>query len=241
MTHDQFDDVPCDKTFGIPTNHKKSIGFDIYGLCQLLSLPRQLRKGNAYNLKMITLLERGSMKPVIPLSKDRGQFVDSNDFSWTQLAQSSYGLELVWKPFIPNNPWFVNNIRNGLQFGLGFIPEVGFVLQIAFALGWAAIFDPDNFIEAIESNVPGFAQFGELYHAIKGDAEEIKQLMPPGWNQAANPLQIPHTLVKDAVDTTDKNPAPEIEPVGEAASFKKGDKVLKESANKSPPLVEVNI
>ncbi|KAL9610454.1 MAG: hypothetical protein Q9167_004852 [Letrouitia subvulpina] len=161
------------------------------------------------------------MKPVIPLSTDRGQFVDSNDFSWTALAKASYGLELVRKPFTPNNPWIMNNMRNMFQFALGFVPSVGFVLQIAFALGWTAISDPDDFYEAVKSNVPGF---------ISLDA-----------NQAASPFQIPRTQIKDAVDTTDKNPALQTQPVVEGASFKKGDKVLQESANKPPPLVQVNV
>ena len=77
---------------------------------------------------MITLIERGSMKLSIPLSKDRGQFQDTYDFAWTTIAKASYGLELVWKPFVPNDPWMSDNLRNMFQFALGFVPGVGFAL-----------------------------------------------------------------------------------------------------------------
>ena len=246
-TRETFNPVSCDKTFGIAVDFQRTLGIDVTGICRLMALPRQLRKGSVYNLKMITIMERGSMKPIIPLTKDNTQLLlngslrDGLDLSYTTLAKASLGLELVWKPCTPDDPWIMDNFRNMIQFAIGFVPVVGFALQIAFALGWTALFDYENFHAAILSNIPGAILGDKIIQSFKDDAEEIKKLMPPGWGEAGNPFQIPRTQVEDAVDTTDKDPPPEIEPIGEAASFKKGEKVLAESATKPAPLVEINI
>ena len=151
-------------------------------------------------------------------------------------------LELVWKPLTPKeNPWFADAFKNTVVFGLGFVPGVGFLLQIGFTLGWSALMTPDAFLEDLKAAVPAVAWTDGIMSESKLSVEEIRTYLPAGWVGAGSPSQLQSKLTQGSVDTTDKNPTPDIDPVGEAETFIKGEKVLANSANVPPPIVEVNL
>ena len=239
-TSNKFITYPSDKTYGLALAESNTVGVIIYALLQLLSLPRQLRRTNAYAAKLVCIIPRDSLKTV-PLSPS-GQRYDSNDFNWTQVAKASMGLELQWKPFIREQQgWLADYFQNVITFGLGFIPGIGFILQIGFSLGWTALTDRENFYEVLKANIPAVLLTDGLIRTLNDDAGEVKLWLPKNWDGLGKPFQLPSTQSEQGVDTTDKTPSEGLAPTGEAESFVKASKVLAKSATTTPPLVTVNL
>ncbi|KAF5971273.1 hypothetical protein FCOIX_9952 [Fusarium coicis] len=136
-------------TNGLGVRREHTIGFDITGLTEFLSCPRQFRKVNPYEVKFIKLVHRDNIRTV-PV---RHSYNDAYDFSWLTIAQAHSGLDIQW--------------------GKG---EKGSwrwpFLSMAFSLGWTAVVNPDRFMYELSLWAP-FVKIPELFE--DGLEEEKKQ------------------------------------------------------------------
>ncbi|EXL42594.1 hypothetical protein FOCG_15050 [Fusarium oxysporum f. sp. radicis-lycopersici 26381] len=107
-----------------------TVGFDITGLTELLSCPRQFRKVNPYQAKFIELVHRDSIEQSLSQTP-------------TTMGKGEKG------------SWFEDFFKNAITVSLGFVPGVGPLLSIALSLGWTAVVNPDRFIlpELFEDDV----------------------------------------------------------------------------------------
>ena len=129
----KWTNIQTDDVIGLPMDVHTTLALDVTGLIALLSLPRQLRRDNCYNLKLVKIHKAGLLTPVQLKVSDA--FSDQDDVSWLQVAKGNYGLDLIWQP-PQKSTWQENFIRNVLTIGLGFVPDVGPLLQIAFSDEW---------------------------------------------------------------------------------------------------------
>ncbi|EXA34543.1 hypothetical protein FOVG_14518 [Fusarium oxysporum f. sp. pisi HDV247] len=104
-----------------------TVGFDITGLTELLSCPRQFRKVNPYQAKFIKLAHRDPIRTV-PV---KNSYNDGYDFSWLSIAQARSGLSTEWGKGVKE-------------------AGVGPLLSIAFSLGWTVL--PELFEDDIRKN-----------------------------------------------------------------------------------------
>ena len=172
------------------------MGLDVYGLLQLLSLPRQLRTTNAYASKMISLVPFSSVK-TIPVTAECIR-KNAYDLSWLQISKANFGLELQWVPHKPTG-WFVEYVGNAVKFAVGFVPLIGTLLQVGFALGWTALIDPDRFMDVLQEEVPGLVFTIRIVDLIKEDIEKTREYMPAGWAENGKMLQAPPDQIKGDV------------------------------------------
>lgn len=219
----------CDKTFGLGVYENHTLGLDVYGLLQLLCLPRQLRGTNPYAAKLIHLTNKDRIKTV-DLSQDLVR-KDENDFDWAKLAGANLGLELQWMPH-QNSDWFTEYVKNVINFALGFVPGVGFLLQIAFSLGWAGLTDPDTFYETLKSQIPAALLTDGIISELKNDADAIKKHLPPGWDQVGKAMQIQPDLIKDDIGTDEKG---SLDGVGKDPVIAKTGRIMGKSAGVPTP------
>ena len=231
-TDNKFLGHVCNKTFGLQIHHGHSVGFDIYGLVQLLALPRQLRQLNAYTSKLISLVKCDAIK-TIPLSP-KGSRLDGYDFDFAKVASANFGVELQWVPHTPST-WFGDYVKNVITFGLGFVPGIGFILSISFSLGWTALTDPDSFYDALKASIPAVLLTDGLISELKKDAAETKKLLPPGWDQVGKALQVPPTQVEGSLGTDEEGST---DGVGRSWTFEKAAKVVEKSKTVGTPAPE---
>lgn len=225
-----------DKTFGVNLSQNLAIGLDIYGLLQLLTLPRQLRVSNAYAAKLISIVQTNDIKTVPVSSLNLSQAVDQYDFSFTKIASANFGLEVQWKPY-QSNTWFAEYVRNSITFALGFVPGVGFILAISFSLGWSALTDPDNFYDTLRSQIPAVILTEGIIQELKESAEATKKLLPPGWDVAGKALQMPPTQIKGGVGGDDAL-MQSLDETIESYNFFKAAKVLAKSGSVGTPAAD---
>ncbi|KAL8753873.1 MAG: hypothetical protein Q9199_004738 [Rusavskia elegans] len=88
----QFKDVKTDHVLGLKKDVYRTLALDVTGLIELLTLPRQLRRDNCYNLKLLILQQSTRLKPDPGLSKS---YSDRPDVSWLTVAKGNYGLNLT--------------------------------------------------------------------------------------------------------------------------------------------------
>ena len=173
-------EVSTDKILGIKTDRARSVGFDVTGLVQLLSLPRQLRRDNCYNLRLIKILDFGWVK-TIPVTKS---YSDDRDLSWLTVANGNYGLDLTWKP-PEKSTWMESFIRNTLTIAIGFIPGVGPLLAITFTVGWELLSqeNPQAAYDLLKSLCPGLELGENVMKSLVQDAKDTHDWMPDGWDK----------------------------------------------------------
>ena len=173
-------DIWTDKVLGMRTDAFRSVGFDVSGLIQLLTLPRQLRRDNCYNLRLIKIMGGGGIK-TISVTKS---YNDAPDKSWLTVANGNYGLDLTWKP-AEKSSWIESFIRNTLTIAVGFIPVVGPIVQILFSVGWEIISqeNPQGAYDLLKSLCPGIDLTDKLISEMIQSAKETQQLMPDGWDK----------------------------------------------------------
>ncbi|OGM47919.1 hypothetical protein ABOM_002695 [Aspergillus bombycis] len=184
--------VTLRKTVGLQDWGNLTVGFNINGLVNLLSLPRQLRAQNAFTSKNIIIVERD----MVASPKVERSFNDDTDFDWAQVARANFGLSIQWKPAPEKKDWLENFLKNSLTIAVGFIPGVGPIAAIAFPLIWTAIADPDSFVDTWRNLCPGVDLQLKLLEAIKDSAKETREYLPDGWDKTAlGPkfLSRPHT------------------------------------------------
>ena len=189
-------DHTCDKVYGLNRWETRTLGLDVFGLLQLLSLPRQLRKKNAYSSKMISLVPC-SLVNTIPLTADCIR-KNASDISWLQISKANFGLELQWVPHQPSG-WFEEYMVNAIKFGLGFVPLIGTILQIEFSLAWSLIRDPDHFMEVLKEEIPSVGLVVGVIDEIKAQIEKTKEYVPDGWAENGQSLQVPPNQIKGAI------------------------------------------
>jgi hypothetical protein len=226
---ESFDGHQCNRTFGLRVCRGYTVGINVYGLLQLLNLPRQLRKANAYNSKMIKIVPNSGIRTVHVATS----YTDNYDFDWTAIAKANFGLELQWKP-TQKSTWLANFLQNVLTIALGLIPVVGPILAVAFPLGWTALTDPDSFFDQLKTLVPAVDLTDQLVKQIKKDIEETKALIPSGWDQAAHPMQ--SEILPEGAAVQDAPPSLDLEEIGRSLSFIMAGETLEASGGKYPDI-----
>ncbi|KAK2668297.1 hypothetical protein RAB80_015677 [Fusarium oxysporum f. sp. vasinfectum] len=136
-----FSGHETDTMSGLRVWRDVTVGFDITGLTELLSCPRQFRKVNPYQAKFIELVHRDSIE-------------QSMSQTPTMMGMTLAGLPLH-KRTGEKGSWFEDFFKNAITVSLGFVPGVGPLLSIALSLGWTAVVNPDRFIlpELFEDDV----------------------------------------------------------------------------------------
>ena len=164
---------------GLQKNVQRTLALDVTGLIQLLTLPRQLRKDNCYNLKLLKLQQAISLQPDPGVSKS---YSDGPDLSWLHVANGNYGLDLTWQP-PQKSTWQENFIKNVFTVGIGFVPTVGPILQIMFAVGWTLVSqeDPEAAFTVLKDLAPGVDLTEKIFTELKKAANETRLFLPDGW------------------------------------------------------------
>ena len=173
-------DVWTDKVLGMRTDAFRSVGFDVSGLIQLLTLPRQLRRDNCYNLRLIKITGGGAIKTISVTKSYR----DGPDKSWLTIANGNYGLDLTWKP-AEKSTWIENYIRNTLTVAAGFIPVVGPIVQVLFSVGWEIISqeNPQGAYDLLKNLCPGIDLTDKIISEMIQTGKETQALLPDGWDK----------------------------------------------------------
>ncbi|CAO1603759.1 hypothetical protein XANCAGTX0491_007337 [Xanthoria calcicola] len=155
-----FKDVKTDAVLGLKRDVKMTLALDVTGLIELLALPRQLRKDNCYNLKLLKLQASASLQPNPGVSKT---YSDKPDISW------------LTETFI----------RNVLTIGIGFVPGVGPILQIMFSVGWTLVSeeDPEAAFELLKNLCPGIDLTEKMIDELQKTATETRNFLPDGWKE----------------------------------------------------------
>ncbi|KAL6712891.1 hypothetical protein ACLMJK_009603 [Lecanora helva] len=168
------------KSLGLRSDAFWSVGFDVTGLIELLSLPRQLRKDNCYNLGLIKSVLGGQIKSV-SVSKTFGS---GPDISWADMANANYGLDLTWKP-CEKSSWMENYLRNVLTIATGFVPVVGALVQVVFSVGWELISqeDPQAAYELLKNLAPGIDLTDKIISELIRTAKDTQRFLPDGWDK----------------------------------------------------------
>ncbi|KAL8797923.1 MAG: hypothetical protein Q9182_007120 [Xanthomendoza sp. 2 TL-2023] len=175
----KFSDVKTDAVLGLPVNKQRTLALNPYKLIQLLTLPRQLRKDNCYNLKLLKLQQSISLQPHPRTSKS---YSNGPDVAWTTIAKGNFGVDLTWKP--PNkSTWEENFIKNVLYIGVGFVPGSGPILQIMFSVGWQLLLqeDAEAAFSALKDAVPGIDLMDKMFTEVHRSAQETREFLPDGW------------------------------------------------------------
>ncbi|KAE8353395.1 hypothetical protein BDV28DRAFT_164978 [Aspergillus coremiiformis] len=173
--------VTLKKTLGLQHWSNLTVGININGLVNLLSLPRQLRAQNAFTSKNIIIIDGRMVKS----PKVERSYNDSTDFDWAKVASANFGLSIQWKPAPEKKDWLENFVKNSLTIAVGFIPGIGPLAAIAFPLVWTAIADPDSFIDTWRNLCPGVDLQLKLLEAIKDSAKQTREYLPDGWEKTA--------------------------------------------------------
>ncbi|KAH8423231.1 uncharacterized protein LDX57_000988 [Aspergillus melleus] len=170
-------DVTFSKTHGLQDWNNLTLGVNINGLVNLLSLPRQLRAQNAFTSKNLIMLEA----KMVASPKIEQTIMDRADFDWAQVASANFGLSVQWKVVVKKQDWLENFIKNSLTVAVGFIPGIGSIAAIMFPLAWVAVSDPDSFMETFRNLVPGVDLELKIIEAIQESATEVREYLPEGW------------------------------------------------------------
>ncbi|KAL5590384.1 hypothetical protein FOBRF1_013941 [Fusarium oxysporum] len=174
-----FEGHQLNPTSGLGVYRSYTVGFDITGLTELLSCPRQFRKVNPYEAKFIKIVPRTKIQTV-PVN---GSYSDAYDFNWITIAQAHSGLNIEWGKG-EKGSWFEDFFKNAIAFSLGFVPGVGPLLSVAFTLGWTAVVSPDRFMYELSLWAPA-VRLPELFDVdIRKSSTEIRALTHESlWNK----------------------------------------------------------
>ncbi|KNG88045.1 hypothetical protein ANOM_004085 [Aspergillus nomiae NRRL 13137] len=184
-------DVTFSKTRGLQDWNNLTLGININGLVNLLSLPRQLRVQNAFTSKNIIMLEA----KMVASPKVEQTFMDHADFDWAQIARANFGLSIQWKPAPQKTDWLKNFLKNSMTVAVGFIPGIGSIAAIAFPLAWVAMDDPDSFVETLRNLIPGIDLELKIIEAIRDSAKDVVHA------KAALTSDAPKSVEVDDLDT----------------------------------------
>ncbi|EWY81700.1 hypothetical protein FOYG_15922 [Fusarium oxysporum NRRL 32931] len=127
-----------------------TVGFDITGLTELLSCPRQFRKVYPYQAKFIALVHWDSIEQSLSQTP-------------TTMGKGEKG------------SWFEDFFKNAITVSLGFVPGVGPLFSIALSLGWTAVVNPDRFMYELSEPLGTVGPAEALVKVKKREEEEKKQ------------------------------------------------------------------
>ncbi|RYO84983.1 hypothetical protein DL762_005394 [Monosporascus cannonballus] len=113
----------CNNTTGLPVLGGKTLGPDIDNLVQLLSLPRQLRKGSPFQSRLLKLVSYTAIKSV-PYEY---RYSDSYDISWPTVAKANFGVDVQWRPVEKTN-WWGRFLKQTPTYAIGFVPFSGAIM-----------------------------------------------------------------------------------------------------------------
>ncbi|KAI4094834.1 MAG: hypothetical protein LQ339_007397 [Xanthoria mediterranea] len=220
----RFDDVKTDQVLGLQPDVKRTLAVDVTGLIQLLTLPRQLRRDNCYNLKLLQLHPATSM-PMDDLWISK-YYAHKTDISWVTVAKGNYGLDLTWQP-PQKSTWEETFIKNTLTVAAGFVPAVGPIVQIMFSVGWTLISeeDPQAALRLLQDLCPAVDLSEHIVDELKKAAAESREFLPDGWKElnlqtqrhaveaktTPKPIEpmdamLPMSLQKQVLDATGNSP-----------------------------------
>ncbi|KAH6713512.1 hypothetical protein BKA61DRAFT_484663 [Leptodontidium sp. MPI-SDFR-AT-0119] len=177
-----FVEITTHVTDGLGIRRDQTLGLNIYGIIQLLSLPRQLRKSNVYDAKLVMIVNKDE------ISKSVMNWVTSyghdriTDFDYARIIKANCGLDPQWKP-AGKSTWLLDFIKNTIGAFLDFVPIIGPLLQTAFAVGRALVLDPDSAFDILKEMAPGVDLADRIIKDIKGSAEETREYLPDRWDK----------------------------------------------------------
>ena len=199
---DSYGNYDTDKLLGMTKHWRNTLGLDVSGLISLLTLPRQLRRDNLYNLKLVRFIQAKDVKTV-PVTEE---ISDGLDMAWTKVASGNFGLDLTWRP-PEKTTWSETFIRNTLTTANVFVPVAGPFLQIAFSVGWTLISedDPQAAFTLLKNLCPGLDLYEHIIQELIRSAKETRQFLPEGWEAlnlktektAVDELQYPPRPIED--------------------------------------------
>jgi len=213
-----FVNHPTTKACGLGIWANSVLGIDIYGLTELLCIPRAFRKVNAYSGKFIKITQRTDIRTV-PVVKSLS---DSYDFDWTKVNKANTGLDLMWNP-PQKSTWIENFMKNTLTIAIGFVPGIGPILAVAFPLAWTALTDPDSFVSTLKDLCPGIDLADHVVQEILKSAREAKSLVNDDMLNYSKALKQPE------VQNTKVNK----DPNESSATFIETEKVLAETGSRT--------
>ena len=76
--------LESDDTLGLKRRSQYTLGLDCFGLIELLTLPRQLRKRGPFKSRLLKVVGNGNIKNVKPVEHS---YSDSYDFSWLTISK----------------------------------------------------------------------------------------------------------------------------------------------------------
>ncbi|KAH9209922.1 hypothetical protein DL95DRAFT_279896, partial [Leptodontidium sp. 2 PMI_412] len=175
-----FVEITTHVTDGLGVRRDQALGLNIYGIIQLLSLPRQLRKSNVDDAKLVMIVNKDEIsKPVMNWVTSYGH---EYDFDYARIIKANCGLDPQWKS-TDKSTWLLDFIKNTIGAFLDFVPIIGPLLQTAFAIGWALVLDPDSAFDILKEMAPGVDLTDRIIKEIKGSAEETREYLPDGWDK----------------------------------------------------------
>ena len=142
--------IVCNKNSGIGPDGTLAIGLNVTKLVTALSVPRALRKEDAFSSGGIVAVDSS----LIPLVGIQQTLDDSCMADWTTVAGENQGLTIEWGKGNYEDPWFISFFKNSMTFAIGWIPLIGPFLAIGWSVAFTAIQDPDNLMNTLRSAMP---------------------------------------------------------------------------------------
>ena len=140
------------------------------------------------------------------------------DVNYQLIHKAHSGLDLMWKK-ADDKTWAEDFTKNLLSFGLGFVPGIGPLLAIAFAVTWSAIRDDkETFWHDLSMWAPGVQCTPDEKAKVEKSFIASQQYVDPKW-------LTPNSDIR--VGSIDKKPSSKVE-----NNLDKAETVLKDSGKK---------
>lgn len=193
-----------DREKGLTDQHLDVMCFDLKGIYNYLSLPREMRnpKKDLYRAEkmgdeLITMWGQQRQRPasscrtIADLKFYRG-------IDLISVINDNFGVDVCWQPY-EYSSWALDFITHIFELGIGFIPVVGPLLSVSFSVGIQAITDPDSF--TLENNLELPL---DILAAIASGGMEMRENLPEAHQKARAML-----VLKRTAENTEKDPQEE--------------------------------
>lgn len=202
---EKFEKHEMTKLKGLSISREETIGFDICGLIELLSVPRHFRKGNPYTSKVIKIVPSNTVKTI----KTTLTYTHIGDIGWTTIQKAHSGLDLMWKK-ADDKPWAEDFTKNLIVVGLGFVPGAGPLLSVCFSLAWTAIRDDkEKFWKELSLWVPAVKWTADERAKVEKSFIATQQYVDEKWLTPNSDIRVgsidkkPSTKVETTLDEAD--------------------------------------
>ncbi|KAK8009901.1 hypothetical protein PG990_008866 [Apiospora arundinis] len=162
----KFEKQEMTKLKGLAIAREQTIGLNIAGLVELLTIPRHYRKADMtpFTAKLVKIVPASTVKTV----KVSASYEHGGDLEWTAIEKAHSGLDVMWKK-AEKGSWVGDFTKNLMVFGIGFVPGIGPLLAIAFSLTWTAVQgDEDDFFKELSLWCPAV----KITDAFKADVKK---------------------------------------------------------------------